>query len=341
MCPRALRSRGSLSLSCFHFLPPCHRALLSFLLIYQTSSFPCCHIWYRWLGSMERPVTLHLPASMRQRVWWLVKAPRLSQHTDTDISQRGIAMRSSPPSQRREMKNLELTQSPPRAKRTGTGGGGEGGRKRKWRLRGWGEREEKKKEEGGVKGGKCEGQVKWERTKRSQSWQETHVSHRLWMWSYSLCQQPAQRSEPLHHILQREADPKTYLHTPSSPLLTPLHPLYTRLPACCLWCRRSEELPDTHKTHSYLHWLTLTFLLTVLDGVREARKHRCSRHRWRHVMTDIAYTHIDWWPPIVTVRTASLKIILNIMHCRWQRQILWPWIDETRGQQSVLKCFPV
>lgn len=124
MCPRALRSRGSLSLSCFHFLPPCHRALLSFLLIYQTSSFPCCHIWYRWLGSMERPVTLHLPASMRQRVWWLVKAPRLSQHTDTDISQRGIAMRSSPPSQRREMKNLELTQSPPRAKRTGTGGGG-------------------------------------------------------------------------------------------------------------------------------------------------------------------------------------------------------------------------
>lgn len=129
MCPRALRSRGSLSLSCFHFLPPCHRALLSFLLIYQTSSFPCCHIWYRLLGSMERPVTLHLPASMRQRVWWLVKAPRLSQHTDTDISQRGIAMRSSPPSQRREMKNLELTQSPPRAKRTGTGGGGkEGGR---------------------------------------------------------------------------------------------------------------------------------------------------------------------------------------------------------------------
>ena len=161
---------------------------------------------------------------------------------------------------------------------------------------------------------------------------DTHVSHRLRMWSYSSCQQPAQRCEGLHHILQREADPKTYLHTPSSPL-------HTRLPACCWWCRRSEELLDTHKTHSYLHWLTLTFLLTVLDGVREARRHRCSRHRWRHVMTDIHTYRL--MSSHCYFKKRFFKIIFDTMHCRWQRQILWPWIDETRGQQSVFKCFPV
>ena len=57
--------------------PPCHSALLSFLLIYQTSSFPCCHIWYRWLGSMEWPVSPHSAASVWQGAWWFVKGPRL------------------------------------------------------------------------------------------------------------------------------------------------------------------------------------------------------------------------------------------------------------------------
>ena len=279
MCPCALRSRRSLSLSCFHFLPPCHRALPSFLLIYQTSSFPCCHIWYRWLGSMERPVTLHLAASMWQRVWWLVKAPRLSQHTDTDISQRGIAVRSSPPSQRREMKNLELTQSSPWAKRTGTrGGGGRGSGD----LEVEAEAEGKRKRKGSQRGYMRRTGEAGEDKEKSELTEDTHVSHRLRMSSYN----PPSALKPPHHVLQREADPKTYLHTPSSPLLTPPHPLYTRLPACW-WCRRSEELPDTHKTHSCLHWLTITFTLTMIDSVREACRHRCSRHRWRRVMTDI------------------------------------------------------
>lgn len=105
-----LRSEGS-SFSSFSSSSSCHSALLSFLLIYQTSSFPCCHIWYRWLGSMEWPVSLHLAASVWQQDRWLVKGPRLSQHTDTDISQRG-SRACFPPSLKKEMRNLKLTQSP-------------------------------------------------------------------------------------------------------------------------------------------------------------------------------------------------------------------------------------
>lgn len=110
--PCASRSRRSFCFSSPPSLlaPPCHSALLSFLLIYQTSSFPCCHIWYRWLGSIEWPVSLHSAASVWQGAWWLVKGPWLSQHMDTDISQRS-SHAHFPPGQRREMKNLELTQS--------------------------------------------------------------------------------------------------------------------------------------------------------------------------------------------------------------------------------------
>lgn len=52
-----------------------------------------------------------------------MKGPRHSRHTDTDISQRGSHVRI-PPSQGRERKNLESTQSPPRASRGRDGGEG-------------------------------------------------------------------------------------------------------------------------------------------------------------------------------------------------------------------------
>lgn len=93
MLPHFKKSRISVCSCSFSSLcasSSCHTALLSFLLIYQTSSSPCCHIWYRWLGSMEWPVSLHLASSEWQQARWLVKGPRLSPaHGHRLISQRG------------------------------------------------------------------------------------------------------------------------------------------------------------------------------------------------------------------------------------------------------------
>ena len=61
---------------------------------------------------------------------------------------------------------------------------------------------------------------------KSELTEDTHVSHRLRMSSYN----PPSALKPPHHVLQREADPKTYLHTPSSPSLHPLYTLST--PGC-------------------------------------------------------------------------------------------------------------
>ena len=281
MCPCALRSRRSLSLSCLHFLPPCHRALPSFLLIYQTSSFPCCHIWYRWLGSMERPVTLHLAASMWQRVWWLVKAPRLSQHTDTDISQRGIAVRSSPPSQRREMKNLELTQSSPWAKRTGTRGGGE----RKWRLRVWGESRGKEKEEGESKG--IHEKDRWSR--RGQREVRADRRHTCQSSSADVILQPAQRSET---AAPRPSEGGWSKDLPPYTLLTPPHPSTPSLhPAASMLVMQAEWRAPRHTQN--------TLLPPLADyNIHARHDRRCQRGLQTQVQQtqmetcDDRYTHI-------------------------------------------------